>query len=489
VDKNDVEYFWENFIDSARKQNVPSKAIRWYVRHAENYIKAHPEVKLVKHSPKILDDYLQTISRNARFADWQFRQAVNALEILFIDIVKADWADSFPWAEWTELSTELQSSHVTVARTYHRPTGVSVECGKGATLSTSDDRLIKKVREAFPEKMNRLISEIRIKNYSFSTERSYEKWVARYIAFHKMKDLEELTGQHASAFLEYLVINRQVSSSTQTQALCALVFFYKFVMENELGELGRFRRSQKPRRLPVVLSRQEVFSVINKMTNANHQLMTNLLYGCGMRLLECVRLRIFDVDFANHHILIRNAKGNKDRVAPLPKSLVRFLQDQISKVKAIHTKDLEAGLGEVFLPFALERKYPNAATEFGWQYLFPASKVAVDPRSNKIRRHHVHETSLQKQIKLAAKRAGIYKRVTSHTFRHSFATHLLERGSDIRTVQELLGHADVSTTMIYTHVLNKPGVSVVSPSDDPEYIQYSATDKPGEVQESRLLYG
>ena len=209
------------------------------------------------------------------------------------------------------------------------------------------------------------------------------------------------------------------------------------------------------------------------------------MYGCGLRLMECVRLRIFDVDFAYNQIFIRNAKGNKDRVVPLPRSLVNALQKQIEAVKKIHKEDLENGFGEVYLPYALERKYPNAAKEFGWQYLFPATKVSVDPRSQKVRRHHIYETSLQKQIKLAAKRAGIYKRVTSHTFRHSFATHLLENGSDIRTVQELLGHADVSTTMIYTHVLNKPGVSVVSPLDQ----MYPANYTTPEINEPQLSYG
>ncbi|NOX42466.1 MAG: integron integrase [Gammaproteobacteria bacterium] len=193
--------------------------------------------------------------------------------------------------------------------------------------------------------------------------------------------------------------------------------------------------------------------------------MANLLYGCGLRLLECIRLRIFDIDFNYYQIVVRNAKGNKDRVAPLPKRLIDAMCEQIDYLKALHQEDLAEGFGEVFLPGALARKLPNAAKETGWQYLFPASKLSVDPRSNKTRRHHIHESVLQKKIKKAAKAAGLYKRVSCHSLRHSFATHLLEAGYDIRTVQELLGHADVSTTMIYTHVLNRPGVAVLSPLD------------------------
>lgn len=224
-------------------------------------------------------------------------------------------------------------------------------------------------------------------------------------------------------------------------------------------------RSKKPRRLPVVLSRDETHKLLLAIDNPTQRLMANLLYGCGLRLMECIRLRVYDIDFTYQQIFIRDAKGNKDRIVPLPQRLIDPLRGQIDKVKILLREDLAQGFGEVYLPDALARKYPNAAKELGWQYIFPSVQLSADPRSGKIRRHHVHENGLQKHIKKAARDAGIIKRVNCHCLRHSFATHLLEAGYDIRTVQELLGHADVSTTMIYTHVLNKPGVSVLSPLD------------------------
>lgn len=261
------------------------------------------------------------------------------------------------------------------------------------------------------------------------------------------------------------MVRRNVAASTQSQALNALVFFYKNVLEHPLSEQIAFPHSKKPRRLPVVLTRDEVQRLFNHFRHPTQRLMANLLYGCGMRLMECVRLRVLDVDFGYQQILVRNGKGKKDRVVPLPTRLAGELRGQIEKIKTLHAKDLDEGFGRVYLPHALSRKYPNAEKEFRWQYVFPSAKLSTDPRSGITRRHHVHENGLQKHIKVAAEQAGIDKKVSCHTLRHSFATHLLESGYDIRTVQELLGHADVSTTMIYTHVLNRPGLSVTSPFD------------------------
>lgn len=327
------------------------------------------------------------------------------------------------------------------------------------------DGLMKRFTQQFPNHVERVVAEIRVRQYSIRTEQSYLGWLARFVHFHDMRDPAELDGTAIGAFLEHLVVNRHVSGSTQSQALNALVFFYKQVLKNDMIDIGAFAHSRKQRRLPVVLTRDEVNRLLSSLDSPMPKLMAGLLYGCGLRLMECVRLRILDVDFGYQRIHIRNAKGGKDRVVPLPKRLNAALREQIKIVALQHAEDLVHGLGGVYLPDALSRKYPKAEKELMWQYLFPSSRVAVDPRSGKARRHHTHENNLQKHIKRAITTAGLNKRVNCHALRHSFATHLLESGYDVRTIQELLGHADVSTTMIYTHVLNRPGITVTSPID------------------------
>ncbi len=245
-----------------------------------------------------------------------------------------------------------------------------------------------------------------------------------------------------------------------------MVYFYRQVLKRPLGEFADFTKARTPRKLPLVLSRHEVKTLLAAISDPLFNLMAGLLYGTGMRLMECIRLRVQDIDFEYKKITIIQGKGGKDRFVPLPDIFIAPLREKIGRNQQIHANDLSSGFGSVYIPPALSRKYPNAAKEFRWQYVFPASKISVDPRSKTMRRHHIHESSLQKHIKKACDSLGMSKRVSCHTFRHSFATHLLERGYDIRTIQELLGHADISTTMIYTHVLNKPGVTITSPIDD-----------------------
>ena len=264
--------------------------------------------------------------------------------------------------------------------------------------------------------------------------------------------------------MDYLAIRRHVSASTQSQALNALSFLYSKVIGRDLGELQAFTRAKRPRRLPVVLSRREVTDLLGKMDGI-HKLLASLLYGTGMRLLEVMRLRVQDIDFEYRRIYVHQAKGKKDRYVPLPDKLVNDLRKQLVLVQKLHGEDLAAGHGEVVLPDALQRKYPNAGHELKWQFLFPSGRLCVDPRGGKIRRHHLHESTVQKAVKRAAAACGINKRVGCHTLRHCFATHLLEANHDIRTVQVLLGHSNVSTTMIYTHVLDRPGLSAFSPLD------------------------
>lgn len=265
-------------------------------------------------------------------------------------------------------------------------------------------------------------------------------------------------------FLTYLAVNKHVSASTQNQALSAILFLYKRVLNLHLEWLDDVVRAKRPRRLPVVLTRDEVMSVLDAMQGYN-ALIARLLYGTGMRLMEGLRLRVQDVDFVRKEIIVRSGKGDKDRVTTLPEALIPQLEKQLERVRHLHAADLEEGYGRVYLPFALDRKYPNAGIELGWQYLFPSHQRSTNPRTGKVARHHLHDKNVGRAIRNAARKVGIYKRVSSHTLRHCFATHLLEAGYDIRTVQELLGHKDVKTTMIYTHVLNRGGRGVRSPLD------------------------
>jgi integron integrase len=316
-----------------------------------------------------------------------------------------------------------------------------------------------------PKKLlDQLSDTLRTRHYSYRTEQSYIDWVRRYILFHQKRHPATLGAEEIRAFLTHLATDRNVAASTQNQALSAVLFLYREVLHKELDPI-LLSGAKRPERLPTVLTREEVGSILSQLMGT-HKLMAQLLYGSGLRLMECVRLRVKDLDFDYKTITVRDGKGEKDRVTPLPDALLTVLQRQMERVRLLHDEDLAAGFGRVYLPNALEKKYPNAAAELGWQYLFPAPKCSLDPRSPGVmRRHHIEASGLQRSVKEAARKAEIHKRVTCHTFRHSFATHLLQNGYDIRTVQELLGHKDVRTTMIYTHVLQRGGLAVKSPLD------------------------
>lgn len=312
--------------------------------------------------------------------------------------------------------------------------------------------------------LDRLRHRIRRLNYSLSTEKTYVDWNRRFILFNNKKHPEKMGVHEVERYLTFLAVRKKVSASTQNQALSAILFLYKEVLKIELGWVQDVKRAKKTTNLPVVFSKKEVLSVLNNL-EGTYWLMAQLLYGAGLRLMECIRLRVKDIDFEYNQITVRNGKGQKDRITMLPNIVRDPLKLHLQRVCEIHQKDLAGGYGEVYLPYALERKYPNAAKEWGWQYVFPSYKRSKDPRSGKVRRHHINEQSLQRSVKQAVRRAGIFKPGSCHSFRHSFATHLLEDGYDIRTIQELLGHKDVSTTMIYTHVLNRGGRAVRSPLD------------------------
>jgi integron integrase len=315
-----------------------------------------------------------------------------------------------------------------------------------------------------PRLLDCLRDKIRLKHYSIRTEYAYTDWVRRFVLFHGKRHPRDLGAAEVEAFLTHLAVERRVSASTQNQAKSALLFLYKEVLGNELPWLDNVENAKRPQRLPVVLGRDEVASLLSRMTGGNG-LIARLLYGSGLRLMEAVRLRVKDLDLNRLEIVVRDGKGGKDRVTMLSGSLKGPLEAQLAVARALHQRDLADGLGEVWLPFALERKYPSAAREWAWQYVFPSERLSEDPRSGKTRRHHVDEQNVQRAMRQALRAAGIHKFATPHSLRHSFATHLLEGGYDIRTVQELLGHSDVSTTMIYTHVLNKGGRGVKSPLD------------------------
>ena len=318
------------------------------------------------------------------------------------------------------------------------------------------------------EKPRKLLDQVRdvmrVKHYAFRTELSYISWIKRFILFHQKRHPKDMGETEVEAFLTWLAVEKNVAKSTQNQAFNALIFFYREILDRPLEGRINAVRSQKKQRLPVVMSKEETLRVLSAMSGTT-QLMAKLLYGSGLRLMECMRLRVKDIDFELNEIRVHSGKGDKDRLVPLPESIKPALKIHLERVKLIHEHDLTEGNGEVYLPQALARKYSNAGKEWEWQYVFPSHKISLDPRKNVMRRHHMDPSSLDRAIKRAVKLAGIIKRVSSHTFRHSFATHLLQTGTDIRTIQSLLGHNDVSTTMIYTHVLRQGGQGVKSPLD------------------------
>jgi len=315
-----------------------------------------------------------------------------------------------------------------------------------------------------PRLLDRVRLAIRARHYSLRTEEAYVAWIRRFILFHGKRHPVEMGEAEINAFLMDLAVRGGVSASTQNQGLAAVLFLYRHVLEKPLPVLADVVRAKRPQHLPVVMTRAEVRAVIGRM-GGTPRLVAMLLYGSGMRLLECLRLRIKDVEYGENRIVVRDAKGHRDRVVPFPIVLRAALASSLSRVKGIHRRDLATGLGSVFLPDALARKYPRADREWGWQWVFPAEHRSRDPRTQVERRHHLHETVVQRAVKQAVRDVGISRAASCHTFRHSFATHLIQDGYDIRTVQELLGHKDVKTTMIYTHVLNRGGLGVRSPAD------------------------
>lgn len=318
---------------------------------------------------------------------------------------------------------------------------------------------------AAPRLLDRVRWHLRIKRYSIRTEQAYLDWIRRFILFHGKRHPAAMGEEEIAAFLSHLGVDQHVAASTQNQAFSALLFLYQQVLDRKLEFITGVERVRRPPKLPVVFTRSEARSVIAQL-EGDYRIMGELLYGAGLRLMELLRLRVKDVDFGYNQIIVREGKGLRERRTVLPTRLKQPLQLHLQRVRQLHRQDLARGAGSVYLPFALARKYGNASRDWRWQYVFPATKLSADPRSGNVRRHHIGEKNLQNAVKAAIRAAGLSKAASCHTFRHSFATHLLERGADIRAVQELLGHKDISTTMVYTHVLNKPGLGILSPLDE-----------------------
>lgn len=441
-----VTRFWQRYLQLLEKYRIPERARPWYRQRVQAYLKSKQGRRLREQGPEDVACWLEDLGRNPQVTDWQFRQAVDALHLLFAKMLTAPWANQVDWDGWVNAAKVLPIGHPTIARS--APLERS-----GGLLGGLDLRLYE-----------RFLAAVRVPDFAASTEQNYLMWANRFLAFHKGRPLADLGESDVRAFLEHLVVHRKVAGATQGQALNALVFFFARVLERPLGDIGPFKRSRKAKRLPVVLSSGEVqrlFAQLRGMT----ALIIQLLYGSGLRVNECLRLRVQDVDFELLQMHVVMGKGKKDRVVPLPRRLAGSLRGHLDKVRRLHQGDLEQGHGRVYVPEALARKYPGAPSDWRWQFVFPASRVSVDAASGETRRHHLHHTAVQRAVRNATRAAGITKRVTCHTFRHSFATHLLEAGTDIRTVQELLGHSDVSTTMIYTHVIGKGAMAVSSPLD------------------------
>ena len=456
-DDTAVSKFWDQYIFILNSNNINPPVDRWYVVRVERYIayfkKQAPSKRLRNHNSNDIEVFIDYVNKNNLLNSTKFFQLIHALELLFTVHLKLSWAQQCDWEYWKSEKYESHSYQLDMARQPEINTSDNVQSDNSSDVFEQHQALLVK-----------LTAVIRQRDYSIRTERTYQQWVIRYISFHNGTPPEQMNHNQIVKFLEYLAVKKNVSPSTQNQALCALVFLYEKVLEIPLDKFDHFSRAKKQQKLPVVMTQDETKEVLSKMSGV-HYLMAALLYGTGMRLMECLRLRVKDIDFNYQQIFVRGGKGNKDRVVPLPKTLISQLKKQLDKSEAFFVKDLENNQANVYLPYALSTKYPNASKEWIWQYLFPSSKLSLDPRSNLIRRHHLSESSLQRYVKKSAIEAKIPKKITCHIFRHSFATHLLEMGYDIRTVQDLLGHVDVSTTMIYTHIMNKPGLTVKSPLD------------------------
>jgi len=399
-----------------------------------------------------VEQFLELMVREGK-AGWQIAQANESLELFYKEVAPMSWAQR----DWPPTPSSMELSDARPAAVIRPPLAERNHSWDGK----SDQGELEKRWEPFLEEVR---ETLRSQRYAYRTEQSYLEWVRRFLLFVRPAQRSSLDRKSLEDYLNYLSLERRVAASTQNQALNAILFIFRHILKEGLGSFEDVHRAPISRRLPVVLSKPEVASLFSQMRGVG-RLIAQLLYGSGLRVVECVALRVKDIDFGNNYVVVREGKGGKDRIVPLPSTLIEPLKAHLNDVRGVWERDRASGQEGVFMPGALSVKYPAADKEWGWFWVFPSENQSVDPWSKKLKRQHMHEGSIQQLVKRSAKRAGLVKPVTPHTLRHSFATHLLEAGYDIRVVQELLGHSDVSTTMIYTHVLNKPGIAVRSPLD------------------------
>jgi integron integrase len=448
---------WDRYVQLLEQEHIPANARRWYVVRAQDFVEAMRPKRLGQLTAEEIAAFFPRYAGEHRLTDWQYRQTVEAVQLLLVRLGGCRAAHEVEWDFLSEIGQALPADHP--MRVGALTPAEAIDNNPRYSGSTSGRPLLKQLAQV-----------LRAKRYALRTEQTYVDWCHRFVLYleghsrHTPGDYSSVGKADVQRFLTHLAVERQVAASTQNQALNALVFLFRHVLERPLDDMN-FGRAKQTQRLPVVLSMDEVRALLDVL-NGTPALLTRLLYGTGMRLMEGVRLRVGDLDFDNRCIVVRNGKGGKDRVVPLPERLIEPLRWHLQQVAALHREDLAGGAGFVYLPHALARQAPNAPREWIWQYVFPSARLSTDPKAGVVRRHHLHEAGFQKVLKAAGQKAEIAKRVSSHCLRHSFATHLLQADYDIRTVQELLGHKAVATTMIYTHVMNRPGVvPVKSPMD------------------------
>lgn len=435
------EQFWKAFQACVEENRVGPDRSAYYVKWAQDFVQFLPHKQLRERTGEDIEAFLTYLRRDPGQKEWFVRQAQSSFRILYETFLPA-------YRPGEERAVEK-----------------TIEVTPADPGAVWQDRVVPgEVERRFGPLIEKLKTEIRNRHYSIRTEQAYAEWTRRFIAFHRYQDPQALDAAKVKAYLDYLAVRRDVAASTQNQALNALVFFYRAVLDTPFGEMEAFVKAKRPQRLPEVMTRDEVQALFSHMTGVT-LLMAGILYGGGLRIMECVRLRVKDIDFERRQIMVRDGKGQKDRVTMLPERFIPSLREHLTNVKAIYEEDRARGYPASIcgLPW-LESIHGQAQNGYG-STSFPAKSLSVDPRTGTVRRHHSNEALVQKAIKEAAVKAGVNRKISCHTLRHSFATHLLEARYDIRTVQELLGHADVSTTMIYTHVLNRPGISVISPAD------------------------